>query len=334
MKEALFYKSLDHQLECLLCPHHCLLKNGQKGICQVRYNDSGKLYSETYGFPAAINMDPIEKKPLYHFFPRKNVLSIGTLGCNMKCFYCQNSDISQSFTLDGKANYVSAEEIVSLAKGKNNNIGIAYTYNEPTVFYEYMYDIARKIKQAGLKNIMVSNGFIEKDALSQINEFIDAYNIDIKGFTEHFYKKHTLSSLKPVLENIQYLAKSGVHLELTNLLIPGLNTSKKNFTQMVRWILNETGPETVLHLSRYFPSYNSHIPATSMEILQESYFIAREYLHYVYLGNIREQGFSDTYCYNCKTKVISRNGYEVRMESTDDNGNCINCGTSIIRYLN
>jgi pyruvate formate lyase activating enzyme len=332
MKEALYYQPKDHnQVECMLCPHHCLINDGQRGICRVRYNDAGKLFSEVYGYPAAISMDPIEKKPLYHFFPGKNVLSIGTVGCNLRCFYCQNCDISQvSFNEAGKIKYVPVDEMVLMANGKSNNIGMAYTYNEPTIFFEYMYDIAIRIKHAGLKNIMVSNGYIEHEALKQLGEVIDAYNIDLKGFTDRFYKKNTSSSIKPVLESIQFIAKSGAHLELTNLLIPELNTSIKEFINMVKWIRDETGSETVLHLSRYFPRYKADIPSTPAEVLKERYYIAQEYLHHVYLGNINEQGFSDTICYRCNANIIKRNGYGITLDNIDSQGNCKSCGTKII----
>ena len=242
MKEASYYKRLDGKVQCLLCPHECFINDGKRGSCRVRKNFNGKLISENYRQVCSYNFDPIEKKPLYHFYPGKTIFSIGSIGCNLHCSFCQNYEISQSGVDEHpylRTN--SPEDIVSLAKGRSDNIGIAFTYNEPTVWYEYMVDIAELAKKEKLKTVMVTNGFINPEPLENLLPYIDAFSIDLKAFSEQFYKQHTASKLRPVLETIQLLKKHNKHLEITNLVITETNDSEKEFKEMVDWIVSETG---------------------------------------------------------------------------------------------
>jgi pyruvate formate lyase activating enzyme len=288
MRTALYFEKLEEsKVECLLCPHNCVLKEGKAGICRVRRNVSGELVSENYGKLSALHIDPIEKKPLYHFYPGSKIFSVGSVGCNLKCNFCQNCDISQTGVSDFPwLKDFSAEELVNKAAGISENIGIAFTYNEPTVFFEFMLDSAKLSRQKGLKNVVVSNGFINEIPLNELLPWIDAINIDLKAFTDDFYKKQTHSQLEPVKQALKIIRKSGKHLELTNLVIPGLNDDEIIFKSMVDWIAQELGKDTILHISRYFPRYKSQIPLTSESTLKSLFKIAKEKLRYVYLGNV------------------------------------------------
>ncbi len=335
MKEARYYIKLDqlNKVKCILCPHECIINEGKQGICRVRKNNKGRLDSLVYNNPAAIHIDPIEKKPLYHFYPGSKILSIGTLGCNMQCFFCQNCEISQTFPEEHHITSKSPAEIINLAESTPDNIGISYTYNEPVVFFEYMLDISVIAKDKGLKNVMVSNGYISQKPLDELLEYIDAFNIDLKAFNNSFYRRHTHSSLDPVLETIKTIVSSGRHLEITHLIIPGLNDDLKLFQEMAKWIKDETGEKTVLHLSRYFPRYKSELPPTPPETLSAMFDIAKDYLKYVCIGNFYHSGGNSTYCHNCKSLVIERNGYSTNICGLDKHGNCKFCGEHVIHYI-
>ena len=331
MKEASFYEKLDGQVKCYLCPHECIIQDGKRGSCRVRKNFEGKLISENYRQICSYNFDPIEKKPLYHFFPGKTIFSIGSIGCNLHCSFCQNWEISQS----GIDNHPylrsnSPADIVNLAKSRSDNLGIAFTYNEPTVWYEYMFDIALLAKQEQLKTVMVTNGFINSKPLEKLLPYMDAFSVDLKAFTEQFYKQHTSSKLAPVLETIKLLTKHNKHIEITNLIITETNDSEKEFKGMVDWIVNETGEDTVLHISRYFPMYKMSKEATSTEKLNQLYAIAKEKLNYVYLGNIRSGEGQDTFCEKCNSKVIERTGFQTQIIGLDKAGNCLKCKQLVI----
>ncbi len=335
MQEASYYLKLkETRTECYLCPHRCIIAEGRRGICGVRKNVNGVLFSEVYGFPVAVNTDPVEKKPLYHFYPGSQVLSFGTVGCNMNCFYCQNCDISQE-TLDsyGKVRKVSVEEMVSLAGINDDNLGVAFTYNEPTIYFEYMYDIAGEIHERGLKNVVVTNGYISDEPLKDLLRYADAFNVDLKAFDDQFYRIHTKSRLQPVLNAIETIAGSGVHLEITNLIIPNLNDSPEDFRKMVQWIADITGSDTPLHLSRYFPRYKANEPVTPLTVLKDFRNIARERLNYVYLGNVQDPLSANTYCKNCHELVIERLGYHTSTQGLEKDGRCTHCGTQIIRHM-
>ncbi len=332
MQRAAYFNQIDDQkVECYLCPHNCIISEGKRGICGVRINKEGELFSEVYGYPVAVHTDPVEKKPLYHFFPGRQILSVGTVGCNMKCFFCQNCDISQA-TVNGygKIREVGIEEVVHLAKLKEKSIGVAYTYNEPSVYFEYMIDIARETRKREMKNVVVSNGFINPEPLNDLLPYADAFNIDLKAFNNNFYRKHTKSRLQPVLDSIKTVKDAGIHLEITHLIIPELNENPAEFRQMVEWISTTTGPDTPLHLSRYFPRYRASQPLTPLALLKDFREIARERLNYVYLGNVQDQESANTYCKNCRKLVIERMGYYTSAEGLGNDGKCIYCGTQII----
>lgn len=329
-KAEYFETHKDNLVKCTLCPHNCVIKSGGFGICRVRKNVDGVLYSEVYGKVSGYSFDPIEKKPLYHFHPGSNILSVGTHGCNLKCQFCQNCEISQP-RLNGFTNYktIFNDRILNDSLSNSYNKGLAFTYNEPTVWFEFMRDLAVDNKKNGLLNVMVSNGFINVKPLEEILEYIDAFNIDLKAFSEEFYKKNTKSTLLPVLETLETIKKANKHLEITNLIIPEENDNKTAFKEMVYWISDTLGENTVLHLSRYFPNYNFTKPPTSPEKLFELYEIASEYLNYVYLGNINLEAGNDTYCPSCKTKVIRRLGYSTQITGLDRDGNCSKCNYPI-----
>jgi pyruvate formate lyase activating enzyme len=329
-REASFYKKLDGKVNCYLCPHNCIIKDGNAGICNVRRNKAGQLISENFGVLSAINYDPVEKKPLYHFFPGSVILSIGSYGCNMKCKCCQNWQISQSGVdnLYLRESY-SAEDVLNLARSRSNNIGVAYTYNEPTVWFEFMVETAVLVRGAGLKNVIVSNGFINKEPLLELLKFIDAFNIDLKAFNESFYREVSSARLEPVKDTLKIVAGHKKHLEITNLVIPTLNDSDDEFKKMVDWIAEELGPDTVLHLSRYHPMYRMDIGATGPDTLERLYNIAAGRLNYVFVGNISIMDCQDTRCSKCKKTVIRRTGYYIDMSGIDKDGKCVFCGNHI-----
>jgi len=329
--EARYYQKKDNgQVLCTLCPHKCVLKPGQTGICRVRTNVDGALQSNNYAKVCSVHFDPIEKKPLYHFHPARNILSVGTVGCNLHCRFCQNWEISQTSVKDYPyLKDYTPEAIVELATSENENLGLAYTYNEPTVWYEFMQDIAALAIDAGMKNVMVSNGFINPDPLAELIPLMHAFSIDLKAFTETFYKQMTASSLAPVLKTLKAIRKSGRHLEITNLLIPDQNDDEKDFRRMMEWIQGELGKDTVLHISRFFPTYKLIHNATPESLLTKFYDIAKEYLSYVYLGNISSQQGGDTHCPDCGHLLISRSGYHTKISGLGSDAKCAKCEATI-----
>lgn len=283
MKEALYYENLDNgRVKCHLCPYECVISDGNRGACRVRINKSGTLYSEVYGKTTSIALDPVEKKPLYHYHPGEHILSLGTKGCNLHCDFCQNWHISQEINAPIKD--ITSQEIIDKAKSLKS-FGIAYTYNEPFIWYEFVLDTARLAKTAGLENVLVTNGFVNIEPLNEILPFIGAMNIDLKSFDDKFYTKVCGGRLKPILDVIKISAKS-CHVELTNLIIPTLNDSEDSIRKMTDWIYDNTGADTPLHLSRYFPGYNMDLPPTPIKTLEKAAAIAREKLKYVYIGNV------------------------------------------------
>ncbi len=329
MQEALFYSRLEgNKVQCELCPWNCILDDGQTGNCKVRINQKGMLFTEVFEKVAALGSDPIEKKPLYHFYPGKNILSFGEVGCNLHCSFCQNHRISQceAKTFTG-FHGITSEQIINEAQKTWNNIGIAYTYNEPFTFYEFLLHTAEMAKTNGLKNVVVSNGYINKKPLIKLLPFIDAFNIDLKAFTNNFYREHTKGKLQPVLETLQTIARSEAHLEITNLVIPGLNDDKDAFLEMVKWISKELGEKTPLHLSRYFPQFKMNVPLTPISTLIQFYNIARQHLCYVFLGNVSDEKRASTYCSECGEILIERNHYNTEFQQLEDNGKCKKCGS-------
>jgi len=285
MKQAMFYEKLDNDCaQCLLCPHDCVLLPDHIGACRARKNVDGQLYSLNYARVASIALDPVEKKPLYHFHPGKLILSVGTFGCNFKCGYCQNWSIAHR---DARTTELEPSRLADMALEYVNkgNIGVAYTYNEPSIWYEYVLEAARLVKEKGLVNVLVTNGFIREEPLDQLLPFIDAMNIDVKAFTEGFYKKYCKGTLDAVMKTVERAAES-CHVEITTLVIPGLNDSPDEIGKLAKWI-SSINPDIVLHLSRFFPNYQmtniSPTPAATLENAKRSALI---YLKHVYLGNI------------------------------------------------
>ncbi|MEA3346523.1 MAG: AmmeMemoRadiSam system radical SAM enzyme [Candidatus Auribacterota bacterium] len=323
-KEALFGIKEGNKVRCTLCPYRCLLSENSVGICKTRKNSNGKLVTLIYGCVSSLALDPIEKKPLYHFYPGKDILSAGTVGCNFHCPYCQNWQISQN--VKTPCRYIPPEELVNRAV-EQNSMGIAYTYSEPLIWYEYVRDSASLCKEKELKNVLVTNGYIEPKPLGELLPLIDAMNIDIKSFSEDFYKRLCGGSLKPVLNTIK-LSSRQCHVELTNLLIPGENDSVQEIEEMCRWIKKEIGKDTPFHISRYFPNYKFEVPFTPGTILERAYSIAKKHLSYVYIGNAYLPGASDTKCPSCGEILVERSGYNTKIVSVKDN-KCLKCGQKI-----
>ncbi len=324
MIKALYWEvEADQRVRCHLCPHHCRIPEGRRGICQIRENREGILYALTYNRVSSVHMDPIEKKPLYHFFPGRDILSIGSVGCNLKCAFCQNWEISQ-IGFENSLTVMDPKKIVALAQSQQS-IGVAYTYNEPFIWWEYVRDTSRAVRDTHLKNVLVTNGYIESDPLREILPLIDAMNIDLKAMDEHFYRSICGGSLAPVLQTIETSYQHGVHIEVTNLLVTGLNDSRDQIHKLVDYIAG-LSPDIPLHFSRYFPAYRLEAPPTNLTILKEAYAIAREKLHYVYLGNMGSAEGQMSYCSQCGQPVIHRYGYQVELDGFL-NGYCRYCGT-------
>lgn len=327
MKEAMFYEQEGEGLRCRLCPHGCLITSEETGVCRVRHHRRGKLYTENYGFCTSAGLDPIEKKPLYHFHPGEYIFSVGTKGCNLKCQHCQNWSIAHG---EPQKHELAPEDLVAMVKKKMQGIaslGIAYTYSEPSVWYEYVFDVARLARQDGLKNVLVTNAFLSEEALLHLVSYIDAMNIDIKGFSEEFYRKICGARLGPVLEATKRAAQH-CHVEITTLVIPDLNDDPGEINSLCRWIAEELGPDTPLHLSRYFPNYKLDYPSTPVETLERSQDIARQHLNYVYLGNVGGTG-SNTYCPQCAALVIERQYGTISLQGLTEDNNCQECGQPI-----
>ena len=317
------------KVHCYLCPRHCHIGAGQAGFCFIRANEGGKLYSVGYARPAALQIDPIEKKPLNHFLPGTRVFSMGTAGCNMGCFFCQNWDISKSRSDQVRSSYVPPEDVVSLAI-RNGCPSIAFTYNEPTIWGEYVIDICAAAKERGINTVMVSNGYITYEAFHDIYDHIDAANIDLKAFTENFYGRVTLTHLQPVLETLQWLKnETNVWFEMTNLMIPTLNDDPAETRKLAEWVLEHLGPDVPLHFTAFHPDFKlQDKPATPPETLHRARAIAREVgLHYVYEGNIFSDG-AHTSCPSCGTLLIRRSWHDVQQNHLK-NGACPKCGLAI-----
>lgn len=333
MKEANLYAKLPGKdVKCLNCAQFCAISPGQRGICGVRENIDGKLFALNYGKIIACNVDPVEKKPLFHFLPGTNTLSIATVGCNLQCANCQNWDISQGqkTTKDVPGEEVSAKDIIKLAKEKGLP-SISYTYNEPTIFLEYALDIMKLARESGLKNIWVSNGFMSPDSAKMIIPYLDANNIDIKGFSEDFYEKNCGARLQPVLDTAKLMKKMGVWVEITTLAIPTLSVSAEMFQGIAKFIYEELGAETPWHISSFSGKISwklKNIPDTQVETLEMAYKIGKAAgLKYVYTGNAPGLPSEDTYCPKCNTLCIDRTGYKITRH--DKSGKCPKCGADL-----
>lgn len=322
--EAGFYeKGTGSKIRCVLCPHRCMISDHRAGICRVRVNEGGVLYSRIYGEVTSSSMDPVEKKPLFHFYPGREIFSIGSWGCTFKCSFCQNWQISQRQTA---SDHFEKEEIVGTAL-ENGSLGIAYTYNEPTVWCEFVGDTAKLARENGLKNVLVTNGYIMEEPLKEILPLIDAMNIDLKAFNDKFYREICGGRLEPVLSAIKQAVASGTHVELTTLVIPGLNDGE-DIVKIADWV-SGISPEIPLHLSRYFPNYKMDLDPTGLDTMKAAYETARKKLKYVYLGNLpAEAGGTSTFCPSCGKPVIVRDRIRVDMTGMED-GKCRNCRAAI-----
>ena len=327
MKEATFYVHLPHGgIRCELCPHHCVLTEGEHGKCNARSNQQEKLIAENFGVVTAFCIDPIEKKPLYHFFPGRQILSVGSFGCNLKCDWCQNASIAQQGrSAFSHISHTPPGQIVQQA-ANSNSIGLAYTYNEPIVWYEYMMEMAKGIKEHRLKNVLVTNLQINPKPLQELLPLLDAVNADLKSFDAAFYLNKTGGHLDVIKKNLRTVAESGVHLEITFLVLPLMNEKQSMFADMVNWIADELGDRTVLHLSRYFPANRMDDPPTSLDLMHRLFDLAKEKLPYVYLGNVRVSSTTaSTFCRSCRQKLIARNGYHTEIVGLNPDGSCIHC---------
>lgn len=318
----------DDKVQCTVCPRNCILKDGQEGFCHVRKNENGEIILTTYGYNTGLSIDPIEKKPLYQFYPKSLVLSFGTHGCNMGCQFCQNWRTTKNKSDSRLLNKTSPEEIVRIAKEYNCK-SVAFTYNDPIIFLEYAVDTAKLCRQSGIKTVAVTSGFINPEPAKEFFKYMDAANIDLKGFSENFYKKFCLAKLKPVLDTIKYVKnETDCWLELTTMLIEDENNSDEEIKAEFNWILENLGDTVPLHFSAFFPSYKLvNKSATKISTLLKAYNTARSMgLKYVYTGNLTNKETSSTYCKNCHNAIIVRNGYEL-IEYNLHDGNCIFCGT-------
>lgn len=322
-----YYRYNDEEsITCLLCKHYCTLKKNGHGICGINYNIDSKLLNKTYSHPSALHIDPIEKKPLYHFLPSSKSLSIGTVGCNFRCPFCQNYTISQTSTVDESVVYMP-EDIVRLAL-ENKTQSISYTYNEPTIWYPYAKDIGVLAKENGIKNVFVSSGYESKEVLEDMKLWLDGANIDLKSFSHDYYKKVLKTNLDGVLESLIAFAKSDIWLEVTTLLIPGVNDGEDEIQKMAEFIATELGVDVPWHFSAFHPDYKMlDTPSTSLKTMLRAKEIAQSFgIKYVYLGNVQYD--NSTYCPRCKSKLVDRAGYRSHMETIIDS-KCASCGELI-----
>lgn len=333
MREVYLYKKLiNGKTQCRTCAHYCTILSGQRGVCGVRENIKGKLYALNYAKAIAVNIDPIEKKPFFHFFPGTSSLSVATVGCNLRCLSCQNWDISQGFK-DKKeipGEDISPEEIIKLAL-KNKVPGISYTYTEPTIFLEYALDTMKLARKAGLKNAFVSNGYMSREAAKLAIPYLDAINIDIKGFSDEFYLENCGAKLQPILDTAKLMKKSGVWTEITTLVIPTKSDSEEMFKGIANFIKKELGIETPWHITKFSGEISwklKDLPETSVETLKMGYEIGRKTgLKYVYTGNVPGLPSEDTFCVKCGALAINRTGYII--SRYDKNGKCAKCKTDL-----
>ncbi len=329
--KALFYttdEAAPQEIVCLLCPWKCSLSSGKKGRCRARENKNGELITIAYGNPCAIHIDPIEKNPLFHFLPESKCLSVAMAGCTFRCKYCQNWQISQNSPEETTNFQFTPKEIVAMAI-KNKCQMMSYTYTEPTVFFEYMLDIANEAKKNGLKNVYHSNGFINPEPLKKLCQYIDAANIDLKGFTEKYYHEMSAGRLAPVLESLKILKKEGVHLEITNTVVPTYNDTVADVERMCKWIKDELG-DVPLHFARFYPYHKlknlSPTPTAIMEAMRNT--ATKVGIKYVYIGNIPGHPGEHTYCSNCNKLLIRRFGFKILKYFIKD-GKCSYCGQKI-----
>ncbi|MBN1291465.1 MAG: AmmeMemoRadiSam system radical SAM enzyme [Candidatus Latescibacteria bacterium] len=319
--EAAYYEPYDtDSVRCLLCPNYCVIANGKKGACRVRTNRDGKLEASAYGQVVSLAIDPVEKKPLYHFYPSNQILSTGANGCNFRCGFCQNSEISQN---SSPTRYVSPEDLAQLAS-QNGSIGVAYTYTEPFIWFEYIRDAGRLVHDRGLVNVLVTNGYVNEEPLRELLPVVDAMNIDVKSMRPEFYNKVCGGKLEDVLRTVE-IASQQCHVEITNLVITNYNDTEEDFLKLADWIYS-IDPLIPLHISRYSPRYKFNEPPTPVETLVKAYETAKLKLKYVYLGNIVLTGTGDTLCPSCGNLLVKRTNYSVSAVGIRG-GVCSSCGS-------
>ncbi|MCP5051674.1 MAG: AmmeMemoRadiSam system radical SAM enzyme [bacterium] len=329
-KPGRYWHLLDNgKIQCDLCPRYCRLPEGQRGFCFVRKREGDQMVLTTYGRSSGFCIDPIEKKPLNHFLPGTPILSFGTAGCNLGCKFCQNWDISKSREMDRLMDKASPETIAKAAKQLNCR-SVAYTYNDPVIFLEYAVDIAQACKEEGIYSVAVTAGYISPGAREEFYSHMDAANVDLKGFTEDFYKKVCVARLGDVLETLKYLKhETDVWFEITTLLIPGQNDSQKELEKMTQWIVENLGPEVPLHFSAFHPDFKmrdiSHTPGSTL--IRARNIAMKNGIHYVYVGNVHDKAGSSTYCHQCKKILIGRDWYELSDWNLSADGHCNHCGT-------
>jgi pyruvate formate lyase activating enzyme len=324
--EARYWHLEGKRVVCEACPRDCALSEGQHGFCFVRKNEGGQLVSLAYGRPNAVAVDPIEKKPLYHFLPGSKILSLGTAGCNLGCKFCQNWDLSKARSLHGRSMELPPQRVPGLAD-QEGCASVAFTYNDPTVFVEYAIDAARVCRELGFATVAVTAGYTSGQARRDLYEVIDAANIDLKGFTDDFYEQHCLAHLGPVLETIEHAVKRGVWVELTTLVIPGHNDTDQELQAEARWIVEHLGRDVPLHFSAFHPDYKMQdLPRTPTATLRRARQIALDAgLRYVYTGNVTDEEGSTTYCPGCHRPVIQRAWFAVTSNPLVDSNSCPRC---------
>lgn len=324
LKECRWWEPEDGSAACHLCPWQCRVKLGQTGFCQVRRNDNGVLRSLNYGRITSIGLDPIEKKPLYHFYPGSHILSLGTFGCNLSCAFCQNWQISKE---QPPTRYLSPQEAARLAqhdRQTRGNLGIAYTYNEPFIWYEYVQDTAQLVREAGMVNVLVTNGMVQEAPLRELLPLIDAMNVDIKFWSKEHYRKLCEGPGWRARDTVE-IAHTQCHVEITVLIIPGYNDTDEELTNIFTWAAT-VDPTMPVHLSRYHPAYRLQVPPTPPETLLRAYQLAREHLQYVYVGNLYLPGTTDTECAGCGALLVERSGFAAQPLGLDQEGRCRACG--------
>ena len=328
-KEAEFYVPTPRGMRCQLCPNECDIEEGKTGDCRTRVTEDGKLYSIVYGNPCSMHIDPIEKKPLFHFLPQSRAFSVATAGCNLACLNCQNWQISQKSPKETRNYDLMPEKLVDKA-ASNQCDSIAYTYSEPIVFYEYMYDSARMARDRGIKNVMISAGYIKERPLRQLCRYIDAANIDLKSFSNDIYMRLNAGDLDTVLNTLKVFKEEGVWLEITNLVVPEWTDDLDMIKRMSQWLYKEGFEDTPLHFSRFHPMHKlTHLPATPVSTLNEARQAAKDAgLNYVYVGNVPGSEAENTFCPSCGKKIIWRRGYHILKNHVKD-GQCEYCGQSI-----
>jgi pyruvate formate lyase activating enzyme len=328
-KVAYYQSEMPNGIKCELCPNGCVVREGNKGLCRTRIFYNGKIYTIAYGNPCSVNIDPIEKKPLFHFYPKSTAYSLATAGCTMACLNCQNWDISQK-SPEETTNYDMMPEIVVEQAIKSKSKSIAYTYSEPIAFYEYTFDTSKIARSKGIKNVLISNGYINAKPLEDLCQFIDAANINLKSFDNNIYMKLNAGTLQPILNTLKILKERKVWLEITNLIVPTWTDKLDMIQRMCEWLVKNGFQDTPLHFNRFFPMYKlKHLPAASVEFMEKARNTALNMgMKYVYLGNVPGHPGVNTYCPKCKKTVVERKGYTIGLYNIE-NGSCKFCNEKI-----